>query len=126
MAAPTTATLTPVKVGPNGTGKIADLVAAAAQQALVDGDAFACQGKEVLIVNNTDSGAHTVTIKAVADNFGLVSTSNDIVQAVAAGKVAVIGPFDPAKYADASGLCQIRYSAITGVLLDLLTFSVTS
>lgn len=122
---PSTATLTPTKVGPNGTGKIADLVAGLAA-ATSGGDAFSVKGNEVLIVSNGDGSPHTVTVKAVANNFGHVETANDIVQAVAAGKITVIGPLEPAKYADANGLAQITWSALTSMKVGIRTFATTS
>lgn len=120
-----TASISPTKIGPDGNGKITDLLAGG-QAALVGGDAFKCQGKEILVVNNGDTGPHTVTVKAVADNFGNVLAGNDLTLVVAAGKVGVIGPFSAAKYADANGLVQLTYDAVTSVKIALYTASVTA
>lgn len=34
---------------------------------ITDGDTFVCTGKEILVVQNTDAGAVTITITSVAD-----------------------------------------------------------
>lgn len=120
-----TASLTPVVVGPNATGKIADLAAAVTQAAQAGGDAFNIQGKEVLIVLNGGGSPITVTLVSVADNFGSVVASHDITQSVAAGKTCIIGPLEKAKFGDANGLCQITYSGVTTVTVKLLSFAVT-
>lgn len=121
----TTASLTPVSVGPNGTGKIADLVAATTQAAQAGGDAFTVQGKEVLVVLNGSGAPITVTVASVADNFGSVLSSHDITQAISAGKICVIGPLERSKFADANGLAQVTYSGVTSLTIKLLAFPVT-
>ena len=118
---PNTATLTPVVIGPNGTGKLTDLAAATTQAALVGGDAYKVQGVEWLVIVNGSGSSVTVTIAAVADNFGLVSSSNNITLAVPAGKTGIIGPLAATKYADSNGLAQITYSAVTTVTVGLYT-----
>lgn len=52
---------------------------------------FPWTGREVVVAQNTDTAAHTITITSVADERGrLGSISNE---AIAAGVVRVYGPF---------------------------------
>lgn len=122
----TSPSITPVKIGPNGTGSIADLIAALTTAAQSGGDAFKVQGKEVIVINNGSAASITVTLKSVASNFGIVASANDITQSVAAGKVAIIGPLAASLYADANGLCQVTWSAVTTVTWALYTFATTA
>jgi hypothetical protein len=54
-------------------------------------NAFPCTGRELVLVQNTDSGAHTVTISSVADPQ---NRTGDITSySIAAGAYVVLGPF---------------------------------
>ena len=56
---------------------------------ITDGDTFVCTGREVLLVNNTNVGAQTITITSVDDEKG---RSEDITAySMAAGDFAVFG-----------------------------------
>lgn len=119
------ATLTARIIGPNALGSLVDVVAAL-QAAGADGDAFVCQGKESLVVFNDSGSDVTVTVKSVANNFGVVQTGNDIVKTIADGKMGIIGPLQAAKYAGAGQLAQIEYDSPTDISVGLFNFSVTS
>ena len=56
---------------------------------ITDGDTFVCTGREVLLVNNTNVGAQTITITSVDDEKG---RSEDITAySMAANDFAVFG-----------------------------------
>lgn len=65
-----------------------------------NGMMFANDGFTVLVVKNASAGAVNVTINAVADEAG---RSVNYVQAVTAGKEAIIGPLRPAWWNKRSG-----------------------
>lgn len=81
------------------------------------GDSFnnigANAGRTVLLVKNGDASGKTVTINSqVPCNQGF---DHDVAVTVAAGATETIGPFDPARWNDSSGLVQVTYSAVTSV-----------
>jgi hypothetical protein len=41
----------------------------------VNGNAFVATGREILFFDNTDTGAHTITVSSVADPYGRTDTS---------------------------------------------------
>jgi hypothetical protein len=124
MTAPTSATITVQKIGP--TASLADLVGALSA-ATSGGDAFLFTGKEFIVVSNTDSGSHTVTCSttasspAIPDNFGTTGTIHDLVQAVGAGKIAIIVPTVVLRFKDINNLLQLTYSAVTDVAVGVFT-----
>ena len=76
-------------------------------------------GKTVFIVKNGSGSSINVTVsEQMADradpNYGILVKSN-VVKAVAAGAIAVIGPFPPAAFNDSNGDVNITYSATTPV-----------
>lgn len=80
------------------------------------GDQFANDGKTFIHVKNGGT-SKTVTIGSqVACNQG--STHNTAV-AVSSGGEAMIGPFDPSRYSDTSGNCQLTYSAVTSLTIGV-------
>src|SRR5687768_17600312 len=91
----------------------AGVVKAALAAAAAGGDQFANNGKTFLEVANGSGGAITVTIAAQrACDFG---STHNIANSVAAGATEIMGPFDPSRYSDASGFCQITYSGVTSL-----------
>ncbi len=128
MPAPTSATLTIQKVGPNSA--LADLVGALAA-ATSGGDAWVMQGREVLVVNNASASPVTVTISTtvgaggagVPDGWNIVNAAHDLVQSVAAGKIALIMASTVARFKDSNNLAQITYSAVTSVTVGVFTFA---
>lgn len=79
------------------------------------GDAFPTTGQEYLIVKNGDGSDHTVQFLfnsgSTVDGTAATAPTHN----VTAGHTAVFGPFPPSIYGDASGLVQVRYSAVTSV-----------
>jgi hypothetical protein len=105
------ATLAVSSISRNGV----DVTAAAMVAATSGGDAFTTSGQEYLVVNNGDASSHTVQFL-----FGPGSAQDGVTPTapthpVPAGKYYIFGPFDIARYADANGLVQVRYDAVTSV-----------
>lgn len=83
------------------------------------GDEFANDGATLLLVNNQDASAKTVTITAqtttdVDAQLGKLTKSNRIVN-VPAGEIRVIGPLPSKAFNDVNGRAQVSYSAVTSV-----------
>lgn len=81
-------------------------------------------GKTAFLVKNGSGGSINVTIAEQMEdrndpNYGTLTKSN-VVKAVAAGAIAIIGPFPPAAFNDASGDVNITYSATTTVTVAAL------
>jgi hypothetical protein len=121
------ALITGVPAGPDA--GILDLVAGLAA-ANGGGDSFFMTGRDLLVVNNASGGAITVTIStvvaAVADNFGVTNAAHDKVFSVAAGKIAVLGPFTLGRFKDANGNAQVTYSGVTSLTVGVLRVSPTA
>lgn len=71
---------------------------------VTDGAMFTNDGRTRLWVKNAGAGSHTLTIKSqrTVPPFGLAVA--DETRVVAAGKYAVIGPFDPTTFNLKSGV----------------------
>lgn len=80
------------------TGGSADKAFQAAD--VVGGNAFIASGDDLLIVFNSDSAPHNITIKSVADSFGRFA---DVTYAVAAGHYAFINITPAALYTQTNG-----------------------
>ena len=76
-------------LGTSYTANAADLTMTAAN--VSDKNQFAASGKDFLVAYNTGAGAHTVTITSTMDDNG---RTGDIVYALGAGELAVLGPLD--------------------------------
>src|SRR4051794_5552022 len=74
------------------------------------GDQFQNDGKTMFHVKNGSGGSITVTF-ASQKSCDQGSTHNTAV-AVAAGAEKMVGPFDPSRYNDANGYCQVTYSGV--------------
>ena|ERR1700720_2752960 len=110
------AALTKIKQGPDaGT---ADVIAALAA-ASAGGDSFNVQGNEFLVINNAGGSTCVVTLTSVADNFGVVTTGNDITLSVLAGKLGIFGPFGVGRFRDVNGNAQITYSQVVTVTVGV-------
>jgi hypothetical protein len=110
---PPMATLT-VTTQNHGTG-IMDLVATAVAVDVGGSDKYPNTGNEMVIVNNGSGGALTVT-----ENYGVGGTIDGQVlpnktKIVAAGKVALLGPYPPGLYNDANGFMTLSWSATTTI-----------
>ncbi len=64
-------------------------------------NSFPCTGRELVLIENTDSGAHTVTITSVVD--GQNRTGDITTYSLAAGAFAVLGPFHNSGWQQADG-----------------------
>lgn len=78
---------------------------------------LANNGKVLLLVENGDASPHSITIVSVPDFAGRIQ---DIVQAVAAGDLAIFGPFKPAWWNQAAGLLHVDIDVDTSVTLAAL------
>lgn len=77
------------------------------------GDQFANNGKTVLKVANATGSTVTVTIASQqACNQG---STHNVTASVASGQTKLIGPFDPSRFNDANGYCQVSYSGVTSI-----------
>ncbi len=82
--------------------------------AVASSDTFANNGKVFLHVKNGSGGSINVTVTVKRQVDGQTATARTV--AVGAGAEAMLGPFDPADYADPdSGLTTVNYSATTTV-----------
>ena len=99
--------------------QVMGVTALAADIAFVAGDISVgnqvdCTGKELLLVQNTDSGAGTVTIAGKADEYG--RTGSITAYSVPAGLIAVFGPFPTDAFRQVTpvaGKMNIDVSAVT-------------
>jgi len=73
---------------------------------------FVNDGETELVVHNGDGSAKTVTIVSVPCEHG---RTGDIVQNVAAGERAILGPFDKLLFNQADGTVNVDFSASTNV-----------
>lgn len=92
-----------------------DITAAALTAATGGGDAISITGQEYLVYNNGDASPHTVQFLfapgQLVDGVAPIAPTHS----VPAGKTYIFGPFNVQVYADANGLLQIRYDAVTSV-----------
>jgi hypothetical protein len=68
---------------------------------ITDKEQFVAQGKDLLIVQNTDSGAHTFTINSTADPYG--RTKDITAESIAAGAIRVFGPMELTGWVQSDG-----------------------
>jgi hypothetical protein len=74
-------------------------------------------GKTMIIAYNSDSGAHTITINSVADQFN--RTGDVSAYSIGAGKIARFGPFRTVGWGNAGALTfdlsdpKIRVAVLT-------------
>lgn len=95
-------------------GAVATLVAANA-----GGDKFNNTGRERFRVRNGSGVSINVTFTATGSAGCPEGTLHDKVVAVAAGAEKVFGPFDPARFSDASNQVAVGYSAVTSVTVGV-------
>jgi hypothetical protein len=78
--------LTPVTLKQNNYAVVAgDLVVTPVVMDAVNGNSFIATGQEILLFQNTDSAAHTITISSVTDALGRSDTSLTAYSIAAAG-----------------------------------------
>lgn len=100
--------------------------------AAAGGDAFAngTDERTFIHVKNTNGATRTVTVTAQDTSIGVkgmgqLTRGNVVVVVAATTGDEMIGPFSEA-FNDASGLCQITYSAETGVTVAVIKVPTTS
>jgi len=76
------------------------------------GDRFINNGRTFVFIKNDDAGSITVTIDATSD-AGLSYV--DPTKVVAAGSIAVFGPFVPRQFSDLDGYINVTYTAATNI-----------
>jgi hypothetical protein len=100
------ATLTVTTV--DRSGALVDLGGANLTGCTSGGDSFANTGAQFVVINNALGGALTVTYVLQGKVDGQSATSKTMV--IAAGKLAIGGPFPAAYYNDVNGLMNFTYS----------------
>lgn len=113
------ATLTLQATDEDGINPLTETAAAAG------GDQFINDGRQIIVVQNGDASAKTVTVAGQATDvrvphYGKLDQT-DTVAVVAAGATAILGPFPKQGFNDASGYVQITYSAVTSVTVGVVT-----
>jgi len=76
-----------------------------------NGNHYIGDGTELILVLNTDSGAHTVTVTSVADSLG--RTGHITAYSLGAGEYALLGPVKLAGWADSTGKVLISANDAT-------------
>tara|TARA_R100000781_G_scaffold26759_2_gene19846 strand:- start:4037 stop:4393 length:357 start_codon:yes stop_codon:yes gene_type:complete len=89
------------------------------------GDQWLNSGSEFVAIKNASGSDLTVTFTAQTTSFdsptyGPATKSNATIT-LASGITGYIGPFETGAFNDASGYCQITYSASTSVSIAILT-----
>lgn len=84
------------------------------------GDQFNNDGHTMVEVKNASGSPITVTFVAqTACNQGSIHSTTVSVPATTGDRMC--GPFDPARYNDANGNCQITYSAVTSLTVAVIS-----
>lgn len=102
-------------------GGILDLDAAAVAVDASNGNQFANDGRTRLYVKNGSGSPLTVTYNIPSTIRSLSGAITTITKTVAAGKVAVLGPFNPALFNQTTGYVQVSWSA--GTTITALAFN---
>jgi hypothetical protein len=94
------------------------LLSLAGATAAAVGDRWLNTGREVLVVSNADSGAHTVgvTVQANPDGKNVTERTVNVVNATS----RVLGPFPPNIYNDEGGYANLVYSATTAMHVQVV------
>jgi len=74
----------------------------------VNGNETDCAGGDLIVVENTDAGAQTVSFTAAPDEIGRSGAITDY--SLAAGAVAIFGPFQSAGWRQTDGKLYIDVS----------------
>lgn len=72
---------------------------------------FALTGREIVIIQNTDTVARTVTITSTTDPQGRTGDISAV--SLAAGAIAVVGPFGLPGWIQTDGMLYLEASAAT-------------
>ena len=84
--------------------------------ATAGGDSFSPEGRTFLHIKNGGGSPVTVTVTAVGTGPGGNPVSNRVIS-IPATDERMIGPFDPAGFADANANGAIAYSGVTTVTI---------
>ena len=99
----------------NESGLALTLVSVAAES----GDKWTNNGNQQVLIKNGSGSSVTVTITTQVTSFESPQFGNatkaNVTLAVAAGKTAILGPYNVNAYNDANGQCNISYSATTSI-----------
>lgn len=97
---------------------LASTVAVVFAAAAVAGNYFANDGKCIAILKAaTGQQVATFVTQAKYQGYALADRTLTV---VATTGFAVDGPFDPALFNDANGLCQITYDGVTGMSIAIV------
>lgn len=66
-----------------------DLAVVMAAMDATNGNSFAISGRDILLLQNTDTGAHTVTVTSTGDNLGRLDSSLTAYSLPAGATVAI-------------------------------------
>jgi len=86
--------------------------------AAATGDQWLNTGREVLVISNTDSGSHDVSVDVQAEPDGKEVTERTV--SVVNATTKVLGPFPTNVYNDEGGYAHITYSALTGMKVQVV------
>ncbi len=94
------------------------------------GDSFANDGRTFFLVKNANGSTATITITPgnatrAVPGVGVVTKSTVSVVVPATTGEAIIGPFPPAFYNDASGNVNVTYSAVTSLTVAAVRLVLT-
>ena len=83
------------------------------------GDKWDNNGNQQILLKNGSGGSVTITVTTQVTSFESSqygdATKSNTTLAVAAGQLAILGPFNVSAYNDVDGYCNISYSATTSV-----------
>ncbi len=68
---------------------------------VADKEQFVASGNDLLVIQNTDSSAHTFTLTSVADAFG--RTKDITAESIAAGAIRIVGPLQQQGWMQSDG-----------------------
>jgi len=92
-----------------------------------EGDTFENSGSEFIQIENAGSGTTVLSVTTQVTSFNSPTYGPAVKQtrtlSVGAGITAVIGPFSPAAFNDATGYTAISYSVTTSVTVAIFTLS---
>jgi|SRR5579859_5000698 len=112
-------TLTPI-VAP-GPFDTAGVVVAATAYDVANGNQFVSTGREILIINNTDVGAHTFTVNSTPDQEG---RTGNLTQSVGASARYVTQMFPVEGWANGSGMITIPSGQDSHFMLAVVRFPI--
>lgn len=89
--------------------------------AAVGGDQFSNNGRTYLEITN--GGASPITVTVASQRACDQGTAHNVTNSVTNATTEIMGPFDPGRFNDASGMVQVTYSAVTSVTVGAFALS---